>query len=233
MMDSFPSDWDWLNQQPVVSETELVRHVRPAQPVTVRVDGRTARGVVIADSKRARRTTVMSQDETQVATILRELQERAKELNCLYRVDELLNRPELPLELIFRGIVEILPHGWQYPHDCQARIIFENDIVRVGEFPADQLDAERQPRRAGSSGRRGRSLLPRADAALRRRPVPEGRAQADRDHRRAHLRPHHAATSEVGLRRPDWRRAMAVRPSATTGASCWSSCATPIRSCCN
>ena len=30
--------------------------------------------------------------------ILRELQERAKELNCLYRVDELLNRPELPLE---------------------------------------------------------------------------------------------------------------------------------------
>ncbi len=76
----------------------------------------------------------MSRDETQVATILRELQERAKELNCLYRVDELLNRPELPLELVFRSIVEILPHGWQYPHDCQARIVFENNIVESVNF---------------------------------------------------------------------------------------------------
>ena len=32
-----------------------------------------------------------------MASILHELQERAKELNCLYRVDELLNRPDLPL----------------------------------------------------------------------------------------------------------------------------------------
>ena len=76
----------------------------------------------------------MSRDETQVATILRELQERAKELNCLYRVDELLNRPELPLDLIFRGIVEILPHGWQFPHDCQARILFENEVVESANF---------------------------------------------------------------------------------------------------
>jgi pyruvate, water dikinase len=76
----------------------------------------------------------MSRDETQVATILRELQERAKELNCLYRVDELLNRPELPLDMIFRGIVEILPHGWQYPNDCQARILFEDTIVESANF---------------------------------------------------------------------------------------------------
>src|SRR5579862_5040719 len=76
----------------------------------------------------------MSRDETQVATILRELQERAKELNCLYRVDELLNRPELPLEMIFRGIVEIVPHGWQYQHDCQSRIIFENNIIASANF---------------------------------------------------------------------------------------------------
>jgi hypothetical protein len=46
----FPIRWEWLNRQPLVSETELVRHVRPALPVTVRVDGRTSRGVVWADS---------------------------------------------------------------------------------------------------------------------------------------------------------------------------------------
>lgn len=44
----FPINWDWLNQQPVASETELVRHVRPAVPVSIRVDGRSARGVVMA-----------------------------------------------------------------------------------------------------------------------------------------------------------------------------------------
>ncbi len=44
----FPIRWDWLNRQPVVSESELVRHVRPDVPVTVRVDGRAARGVVMA-----------------------------------------------------------------------------------------------------------------------------------------------------------------------------------------
>jgi hypothetical protein len=39
-------DWDWLCAQPTVRETPLVRHVRLASPLTVRVDGRTARGVI-------------------------------------------------------------------------------------------------------------------------------------------------------------------------------------------
>jgi len=39
-------DWDWLDLQPVIAETEYVRHVRPGQPLTVKVDGRTGRGVV-------------------------------------------------------------------------------------------------------------------------------------------------------------------------------------------
>jgi hypothetical protein len=76
----------------------------------------------------------MNRDEPQVAAILHELQERAKELNCLYRVDELLNQPELPLEQILRGIVEILPPGWQYPNECQARIVFESMTVQSADF---------------------------------------------------------------------------------------------------
>lgn len=76
----------------------------------------------------------MNRDEPQVAAILHELQERAKELNCLYRVDELLSQSELPLEWIMRGIVEILPPGWQYPQECQARIIFEGKVVESSNF---------------------------------------------------------------------------------------------------
>lgn len=40
-------NWAWLDRQPVVRETGLVRHVRTSGSVSVRVDGRTGRGVVL------------------------------------------------------------------------------------------------------------------------------------------------------------------------------------------
>src|SRR5690242_12723664 len=73
-------------------------------------------------------------DETQFTMILQALRERAKELNCLYRVDELLNEPDRPFEEIFRGIINILPKGWQYPDICQARIEFEDMVVQPPDF---------------------------------------------------------------------------------------------------
>ena len=39
--------WEWLNQQPAVFETELVRHIQLPCCLTVRVDGRSGRGVII------------------------------------------------------------------------------------------------------------------------------------------------------------------------------------------
>ena len=80
----------------------------------------------------------MKPDETQFGTTLHALQERAKELNCLYQVGELLNQSTRPLEEIFRGIIEVLPPGWQYPHDCQARIVFEKRAVQLSDFQATQ-----------------------------------------------------------------------------------------------
>jgi hypothetical protein len=40
-------DWDWLGRQPVVAEQRFVRHVRAAEPLTIRVDGRQGRGVIL------------------------------------------------------------------------------------------------------------------------------------------------------------------------------------------
>jgi hypothetical protein len=39
--------WEWLAAQPAVEESRFVRHVRPARPVDVVVDGRAHRGVVL------------------------------------------------------------------------------------------------------------------------------------------------------------------------------------------
>ncbi|MDD5564011.1 MAG: hypothetical protein PHQ91_09880, partial [Thermoanaerobaculaceae bacterium] len=53
------------------------------------------------------------------------LQERAKELACLYEVEELLGDAEKELEEVFSGIVEAIPPGWQYPDICVAAIEFQ------------------------------------------------------------------------------------------------------------
>ena len=51
----FGINWDWLSQQPVVHETELIRHVRPGVGLSIRVDGRTARGIILWKSPRKAR----------------------------------------------------------------------------------------------------------------------------------------------------------------------------------
>ncbi len=40
-------DWDWLAAQPMIAETEHVRWVRPAAPVSVQLDGRSSRGAIL------------------------------------------------------------------------------------------------------------------------------------------------------------------------------------------
>jgi hypothetical protein len=42
----FRINWDWLNQQTLEKETDYVRHVRLANPLLIKVDGRSGRGVI-------------------------------------------------------------------------------------------------------------------------------------------------------------------------------------------
>jgi len=39
-------DWQWLSRQEIVRETSFMRQVRVSEPLQVRVDGRTGRGVI-------------------------------------------------------------------------------------------------------------------------------------------------------------------------------------------
>ena len=40
-------DWPWLEAQPAARELRFVRHVRLAEPLTIRIDGRSRRGVIV------------------------------------------------------------------------------------------------------------------------------------------------------------------------------------------
>ena len=60
--------------------------------------------------------------------LLDALQERAKELNCLYRVEEAISNPNAALEAVIDGILSAIPPGWQYVEVCQAKVVIEDRI---------------------------------------------------------------------------------------------------------
>ncbi len=51
--------------------------------------------------------------------------ERVKELTCLYGIAQIAGQPDISLEGIIQGIVELLPPAWQYPEIAFARIILD------------------------------------------------------------------------------------------------------------
>ena len=61
---------------------------------------------------------------TAVTTLFSALHERAKELSCLYRIEEILIIYDVPLDKVFRQVIEAIPPGWQFPECCQAQISY-------------------------------------------------------------------------------------------------------------
>jgi len=76
----------------------------------------------------------MSAQPTGLDRLLHDLRERAKELNCLYEVQELLNRSGTTLDDICEGIIRVIPPGWQYPDVCQAEISYGGRGYRSTRF---------------------------------------------------------------------------------------------------
>lgn len=66
--------------------------------------------------------------------LLLSLQERAKELNCLYLVEEHCSRSGVSMREILQGLVEAIPQGWQFPEICVARITVNDLAVESGCF---------------------------------------------------------------------------------------------------
>ena len=74
--------------------------------------------------------------------LLEILKERAKELNCLYQIEEILNNRQLSLPEIFEGIIKAIRSGWQFPEICQARIVYENSSYQSPNYqPSSWMDS--------------------------------------------------------------------------------------------
>jgi len=86
----------------------------------------------------------MKRENVQIDALLDSLKERAKELNCFYRVEELLNKADLSLDEMFQGIIEVIPSGWQYPEICQAKIVYNDKVYQTIPYaePMKELSTE-------------------------------------------------------------------------------------------
>jgi DNA-binding NarL/FixJ family response regulator len=62
------------------------------------------------------------------------LQERVKELACLYGISELISTHGNDLDEIMTGILEIIPPSWQFPEITAARIVILDREFRTENF---------------------------------------------------------------------------------------------------
>ena len=77
------------------------------------------------------------------------LEERVKELNCLYSIAEAVDRSAGSLDELLSDIVGVLPESWQYPKITCARIVFEEREYTSNGF---QRSAWRQAAGIRASG---------------------------------------------------------------------------------
>jgi len=71
-------------------------------------------------------------------TLIYDLTERAKEFNCLYEIQKLMNNPNTSFDEVCYGIVKLIPPGMQFPEVCRVQLIYGNKIYQVKEFSDTQ-----------------------------------------------------------------------------------------------
>ncbi len=66
--------------------------------------------------------------------LLDSLQERAKELRCLYRVTDALNDMDAPIDEVFGRVLRAMPYGWQFPGACRPLLRVGDRTYRLPDF---------------------------------------------------------------------------------------------------
>jgi PAS domain S-box-containing protein len=72
--------------------------------------------------------------EDALQRVSHDLRERVKELNFLYGISNLLEKPGITLEEIIKGTLKILPAAWQYPEVTCGRITLDDQVFHTKNF---------------------------------------------------------------------------------------------------
>lgn len=74
------------------------------------------------------------QNSNPIDHLVIELHERAKELNCLYKIEDSLNRSDITMKEAFHTIINTLPNGFQYPNICKAKLVYGEIVYQSENF---------------------------------------------------------------------------------------------------
>ncbi len=70
----------------------------------------------------------------QNGTMIHELKERVKELNCFYRITKIIRNSKLSIDEALQEIVKVIPPAWQYPEITCVRIYLEGREFKTDNF---------------------------------------------------------------------------------------------------
>ncbi|MBI5731274.1 MAG: nucleotidyltransferase domain-containing protein [Ignavibacteriales bacterium] len=76
----------------------------------------------------------MVNEHKPIDNLVFELQERAKELNCLYTIEDSLNRSDISLRQAFHTVINAIPPGWQYSNVCKAKLVYGDIVYQTSDF---------------------------------------------------------------------------------------------------
>jgi pyruvate, water dikinase len=76
----------------------------------------------------------MVNEKKPIDNLVFELQERAKELNCLYMIEESLNRSDISLRQAFHTVINAIPPAWQFPNICKAKLVYGEIVYQTSDF---------------------------------------------------------------------------------------------------
>jgi|GEM_PF-2381397 len=95
--------------------------------------------------------------------------ERVKELDCLYGISNLIETPDISIEGILRGTLELLPRAFQCPHLARARITLKNQAYGTANF-------RESPWRIANDIKVQGELTGTVEVCYRQEPFPGGQA---------------------------------------------------------
>ncbi|MFO8019682.1 MAG: PAS domain S-box protein [Promethearchaeia archaeon] len=93
-----------------------------------------SRGKTFTDNKGNLKGIIISRDITERKKTKKKLRERIKELGCLYKIYELIQKANSELEEIFQKIVKLIPKAWQFPKITCAKISYEGQEFKTTNY---------------------------------------------------------------------------------------------------
>jgi len=82
----------------------------------------------------ARDITSRRQAEDALWHRTQELNERVKELNCLYKISDIVEEPDISMEMVLNNSLEIIAQAWKYPEITYVKITWNNEIFETENY---------------------------------------------------------------------------------------------------